>query len=459
MLAVGMTGCGESYSEVGIPAVERAAQVENEEMMVLCDRWVGDFHHQLTDEQIEAIFSNVEWEINAIASYYQNGELVELEATFQPPNSYRELTVRVAERELYPWCGFLESVEPIILDIQGVEVLFHPGYARFILDGVDYIMRLHRESFENGQLSEMEEALINQIISGAPADLSILADPEIPEIWTAELTFEEALNDPEFGRYLPQVVPTGFDFESAWRSVNQFDNNLGVSWRYDDLIGIWWMAVNTEHWDMDFMWRYNQPFLPEELTFEVIEQLARYIDWEDIGTKADGSAWLIYFNIYHNEILVQVHMTGVTPYEAWEMVQSMEIMEGVEPILNGNGQPDTNSEKDDVFADRVEVVDEHVFATIYNDGSFNVMVGLEFQLERYEAGNWVIVPRAIPYDSAEFAITIDPEDHVRVGWWLEPFMPLSNGHYRMRKPVWNEADWMENNHVTPLYELIVEFEW
>jgi len=123
-------------------------------------------------------------------------------------------------------------------------------------------------------------------------------------------------------------------------------------------------------------------------------------------------------------------------------------------------ESDLSSEFYTVFGDVMEITDEHVFVNIHNTGFSNVMIGLEFDLERYDAGIWVTVPRIIPYTSPEFAISIEPQNTSMLGLYLVPFMPLENGIYRMRKSVWIEYEWIESSgEVAPIYELITEFEW
>jgi len=452
ILTFGITGCGDSYAEIGMASQtddELANFVEIEEIVeVLCDRWEGDFHLSLTDEQVQTIFSNVDGIISSTASYYANGDLFELETIIQLPDSDMTLSLRMAEREMYPWCGFIEDEEPILLNIHDEEVLLHLGYARFMLGEVGYIITLHAS--QNGQLSEMEEVMISQLIQAGPADLSVLADTKIPEIATWQLTLEEALTDTTFGQYIPRIAPVDFEFEDAFRSVRQFENSLSVTWFYDNFTRIHWLVEKTEHLDMEFIHHYDEPVLLEEISFDLIEELSRYTN---ISFGGGPYNWVINFNIYHDGMIIRINAMGATPNEIWEMVQSLE-------ILNDENLHSIKDEAFSINADSIEIVDKAVFTTIHNESPFNIIVGLEFELEKYVFGEWVLVQRETTDGFSEFGITIDAMSSERIGLSVESFLPLLNGSYRLILSIYDEIKWLENSDGnSPIYELIVEFIW
>ena len=287
------------------------------------DRWIGDFWLELTAEQIAAVFPLVEFDMRAMAAYYRNGDLFEVTATFINDH-WLWYELRVGYGPQHPCCVMIGGEVPAIIEIDGVEVTIYQGSATFMLGEIGYLVSTshpnHRE-------------IISQLIAGGPADLSVLANPEIPEMWSLELTFEEAQNYPIFGSYVPHYSPAGFDSQWHIRHVRQGQNDLHLSWRMEShqwgSRDISWSIQKIENQDMTYIHRYWQPLRLEELSLAAIQARTYYHEWEAnefMGTS-DGSMWIINFSIYFEYIWIDIHMHAVTAEEAWQMVQSMPIFE------------------------------------------------------------------------------------------------------------------------------------
>ena len=143
------------------------------------DRWIGDFSHQLTDEQIAAVFPGFDFPVMGVAHYWRDGTLSEVFAHIYTGGADgTSKRISIARGALHPCCSFY-SEDPVYLEIYGVEVIIEHRAARFMLDDVGYIMYLH---YFSGTLSQIDEEIISQLILGGPADLSVLENPEIPEM-------------------------------------------------------------------------------------------------------------------------------------------------------------------------------------------------------------------------------------------------------------------------------------
>ena len=145
------------------------------------------------------------------------------------------------------------------------------------------------------------------------------------------LTLEEAYLYPVFGNYLPRFIPEGFRPGRA-RRYRTPEEGLEVFSRGRDTEISWWIQ-KTEYLNMDDILQTENLFLLEELTSHAIEQLAEYVEkfievtWDGEGESGSyeyiWTGWDIAFSIYDGDVLVQINMRGVAPYEAWEMVQSI----------------------------------------------------------------------------------------------------------------------------------------
>jgi len=189
------------------------------------DRLVGDFSHPLTDEQIASVFPGLDSPVVGKANYWRDGALSGVSAHIYMVDDIW-IRISIAQGELHPCCSF-HSGGPVYLEIYGVEVIVEHGAARFMLYDVGYVMYINNFS---DALSQMDEAIISQLILGGPADLSVLENPEIPEIWTESRTLEEARLDPDFGDFVPVDAPYPFQFQRGNRSVNQNWNGMSLSW-------------------------------------------------------------------------------------------------------------------------------------------------------------------------------------------------------------------------------------
>jgi len=145
------------------------------------DDWVGeseetlndrrvDFVHELTEEQLSAVFPGLDAEIFATALFLDDGTLVEVEGIIQMLTG-EQMLIRVAEGEIQHTVIDVPDAT-VAYTIHGVVVtVYDEESASFMLDNIAYYVE-----FYDG----FNEEIVSQIILGGPADLSVFSEVVIP---------------------------------------------------------------------------------------------------------------------------------------------------------------------------------------------------------------------------------------------------------------------------------------
>ena len=309
------------------------------------DRRVSFFHDVVTGEQMGAVFPGLNLPLTVRALYLDDGSLIEVSA-FEPESG---VTIRLAEGSLVHTMLFYFDEPPQVSYVHGVPVTaamsgdddFAFYMADFMLGNIDYRVEMSGARADADRIVE----IVNQLILGGPADLSVLADPVIPELRNEELTLAQAQDDPDFGAFLPVSVPSDFLFDHAWRVINQDFNGLFAFWHIGhasmDAIR-WQVSKPTEHdlarivsvddrekfdlslypipWMdsvpqelMDFV--TNPVFLSDELTLEAVQ--ARVL----LDGRRDGAQ--MNFSVLYDDVIINLDVSGMTPEQVWEMLSQL----------------------------------------------------------------------------------------------------------------------------------------
>jgi hypothetical protein len=247
---------------------------------------------------------------------------------------------------------------PIISHVHGVEVRAYvigsgddTFLAEFTVNGLTYRVQtsdLPAISTGLGEINAKEKIteLVNRIILGEPADLSLLENPSIPELRYDNLTLAEARSDARFGMFLPQNIPSDFQFESAIRHINTRNNDLLIHWSYGLNVLSWtvrtplesdlWNIVSVnerEKYDVSLYtipWAMSVPnhiheyfqspvFLAEEFSLEMIMARTRFVD---DGRRGVPSRWeTTQFGVLYGDVLIKISATGIAPEDIWKMFE------------------------------------------------------------------------------------------------------------------------------------------
>jgi hypothetical protein len=218
------------------------------------------------------------------------------------------------------------------------------------LDTVFYRVTLSGYGLEEGK--ERMTEIINWLVVSGPPDLSILADPVIPELRNERPTLDEARQDPDFGAFLPVNIPERFEFSSASRLLDTRANYLlvhfshDVPWQFSHSIR--WMiatptarhlqnivSANDRHkfdvslyptpW-MDSVPReyrnyFHDPvFLASEISLDTIQARTRWVDTE----WGNAAEWQTnQFSVLFENVVVEISANGLSAEQIWEMLREI----------------------------------------------------------------------------------------------------------------------------------------
>lgn len=174
----------------------------------------------------------------------------------------------------------------------------------------------------------------------------VKVDTSVVESGGKDLDLTEAYADPDFGKYLPEYLPSGFAFESATRVIKQEKNSLSalwikgmgdIHWRVsvlgeDDKARITAVAA-TRNYDLslypipradsvpdELRKIVNDPiFRSEEVTLEAVQERAY-----EVSDAGDISGPRMRFGVLYGDILVEINVKGVTPEAVFEMLQQIK---------------------------------------------------------------------------------------------------------------------------------------
>jgi hypothetical protein len=316
-----------------------------------------DFMYGLTDEQFEAVFPTLDpLRFVADATYWVM--LMEMtEVTAYDPNG--RVLIRLAENHVTD-TALVFNEDLHISYVHGVAVTaavyrqhdfiegeftsLYAVRANFMLDHIAYSITDSDVDKDTAKARLTE--IVNLIIAGGAADLSVVADPVVPELRNEAYTLEQARLDVDFGAFMPVNIPQGFTFDSARRTLNQWDNAIRANWHsFPTFDGIFWTVAEPRDYDLTrivsvsdrekydvslypipwfdsvpeaiFEYFWDPVFLAEEMTLEVVMARAH----REEGRRGTEPGWQIdNFSVLYGDVLVSISARGVSPEEIWDML-------------------------------------------------------------------------------------------------------------------------------------------
>lgn len=355
-----------------------------------------DFYLWIDDDHITTLFPTLNItnheQITTIAQYQIDGTLMETSTRVHllndsawwleilvgfenAPRSHDEyLFANDEEFEISDIFGI-----PVTALMVGLESALQRSFdATFVIDDIHY--RIRFRDYEESGKNRLTDIITELILGGS--DFTILENPEIPEIWSADLTLTEARNDAQFGQFVPNNIPEEITLRDSFRSVREYvsENFLWISWHmsYDeahlyDIYNQWianrtsttpayefeeifwlnnelsWQISKIREYDLDRIMTvaefgqgeniesWEQPiFLAEEFTFDILkwhEQTSiitpQGADWDENADEANifipfETTW-IQLNILFGDIHLHIH-TGngtISSEVLWEMLEEL----------------------------------------------------------------------------------------------------------------------------------------
>ena len=179
-------------------------------------------------------------------------------------------------------------------------------------------------------------------------DLSVIVPEEIPELMEKMFdTLSEAQAEPDFGRYLPSELPTGFAESTIRRFRFQNSNSLSALWSkgLDDLM---WVvspymeedahrltSVNDkENYDLSLYPIPRADSVPDELR-EIVDNPifdAKELTLETVYSRAykvedagDTDGWRMRFSVRYGDVIVAISTKGVEPEWLYQQLMMLNM--------------------------------------------------------------------------------------------------------------------------------------
>lgn len=254
-------------------------------------------------------------------------------------------------------CG-LYSEEETISSCNGVEFLLYryqtqgePAtvslYAKAKINGLFYWFEMKADFREIEQAqSDFEDTLeCFSFFKTEVSDFASISPDEIPEWFDRTLTYQEALQEADFGAYFLPSLPEGYQEESIRRHKDQHSDTLSglwtkgyhsLSWQVQpyrqEYAGRETSVADTQNYDLSLypipradsvprdLWEIvdNPIFDAKELTLETV--YARSYQIDDAG---DSEGWRMEFSVRYGDILVQIHAKGLTPEWIYSQLEQL----------------------------------------------------------------------------------------------------------------------------------------
>lgn len=322
----------------------------------------GYFTQELSQEDLRALLGSA-WDdliedrtVSATAGFSGEGVLDGVTVACDQKASGLVSTVQMTDGPA--WVQYSYPDEPEVTDVNGTgvaagywEVPSSEGetvyYASFELGQTGYYVELSADERADERAGERAKeeltALVHAIIKGGAADLAQITPDFIPEWREKELTLVEAQADPDFGAYVPRLIPPGFTFESCVRILNQRKNELRVDYA-DGMKYLGWTVQHLSEEAKDRVVDIDQPdtydlslypipraesvpdelreivndpiFRAEDLTLDVV--LSRAYTVEDAG---DVPGYRMHFSVLYGDVLVEVDAKGVEPEAVFDLLR------------------------------------------------------------------------------------------------------------------------------------------
>ena len=181
--------------------------------------------------------------------------------------------------------------------------------------------------------------------------LNKLRPSRVPEFIDEERTYEQALRDPDFGKWFLQDVPTNLKYGEIWRRRDYYSDYLRGSWYASEHGSITWKVgvleeddkvritsvSDTQNYDLSLYPRYKGEIEPyelrrkvsypifriEELTLDAIKlRYERYPGNKYPGNETDDY-YAMKFGVLYGDILVDVSTRDIEPEWLYEQLMKL----------------------------------------------------------------------------------------------------------------------------------------
>jgi len=354
---------------------------------------MGNFFHDVPSEQLQSVLPDLGFPISALAVIYKNPDddkssLIYMEVfEMATPRSANDTWIRISpdmNNISLPDDSIISYVlgVPVIANVyNGPDTGMGGGdnswrwdgsmrddglatfTAIFTLNEVAYAIRFRDYAADDIGLNRLADIVYAIIQHGAP-DLTYF------ENHVNEITIDEARQDPDFGRFVPENIPDDFVSGRHIRYSDQRTNGLSIrlNRNFDFTSHIRWeistptahdltniVSVNDrEKFDMSlyaipiFDTRpeelerpflqfslyhfdtvpedirhlfFNPVFRAEELTFEIVQARATRVSVvAGFPFIERNDTYQFFFSVLYDDVLIQINTVGLSPQQVWDML-------------------------------------------------------------------------------------------------------------------------------------------
>lgn len=323
----------------------------------------GYFTQELSEDDVAALFGDAwpqlseDYEVSAEAGFSGEGELQQVNVTCEGRDTGRIVSIVMAPGAVPMDVMLPKDAEST--DVNGKAVMAgfweNPSderptlhFATFMLAETGYYI----EVAGDGTVQDEIASFVAMIIESGAADLNKVTPDYIPEWREDDVTLAEALNDPDFGDYVPHGAPDGFSFESGRRVLNQRQDYLRVTWSSGMKYVTWTVrrmeqrdnarivdVTAREAYDLSLYPIPRAESVPAELRETVDNPIvrAKYLTIDFIRARSytvddagdDNTGYRMRFGVVYDEgeVLVELNAKGVTPEDVLEMFEGLGVVE------------------------------------------------------------------------------------------------------------------------------------
>lgn len=323
----------------------------------------GYFAQELSEDDVAALFGDAwpqlskDYRVSAEAGFSGEGELQQVDVTCEGRDTGRIVSIVMAPGAVPMDVMLPKDAEST--DVNGKAVMAgfweNPSderptlhFATFMLAETGYYI----EVAGDGTVQDEIASFVAMIIESGAADLNKVTPDYIPEWREDDVTLAEALNDPDFGDYVPHGAPDGFSFESGRRVLNQRQDYLRVTWSSGMKYVTWTVrrmeqrdnarivdVTVREAYDLSLYPIPRAESVPAELRETVDNPIvrAKYLTIDFIRARSytvddagdDNTGYRMRFGVVYDEgeVLVELNAKGVTPEDVLEMFEGLGVVE------------------------------------------------------------------------------------------------------------------------------------
>jgi len=316
---------GEPHSPLYYPLIfNKVPSLPTSELRIAA---FSSFVVELTQEQLASIFYGVD-AVDGMALHWEDGAgtLQHTMARFAPNEHLVKSIIIYPSINDSPQILTPDPDEHIISYVHGIPVraiIFN--YPHSGINSINVDFELEGQSYHvsgwipsaggevaiaaaKAQITE----LVNTLILNGPPDLSILANPEVPEMHYEEMDINTARQDPYFGAFLPVTIPDDFT-GAAHRMVNWMGEVLFLDLHNMGEFISWNIRERSIH---DITHPYHPLFTAEEITLDDIKSTERLSE----GFRSIPPMITLGFGVLYDDIIVIINTRGVTPQQIWGML-------------------------------------------------------------------------------------------------------------------------------------------